>query len=141
VLRTSTDLNAAEVALAYKSLWPVDRAFRETKQTLDVRPLYHHRDDTTVGHLVGCFLALRLELDFQRRLDAVEIDCFWPDLMCDLDHVKAVEVTLDGRRYKLCTELRRHAAAAFAAAGVRPPRVVEAIPDYTNAVANAMAHP
>ena len=127
VLRTSTDLPTAEVALAYKSLWRVERAFRETKQTLDVRPLYHHRDDTTVGHIVGCFLALRLEVDLQHRLDAAGVQCSWPDLMRDLDQVKAVEVTLDDRRYRLCTELRGFASAAFAAAGVRPPRVVEPI--------------
>jgi hypothetical protein len=125
VLRTSLDLPAEEVALAYKSLWRVERAFRETKQTLDVRPLYHHRDDTTVGHIVGCFLALRLEVDLQRRLDAAGVDCSWPDVMRDLDQVKAVEVTLDGRRYRLRTELRGMASAVFAAAGVRPPRVVE----------------
>jgi Transposase DDE domain len=129
VLRTSTELPAAEVALAYKSLWRVERAFRETKQTLDVRPLYHHRDDTTVGHIVGCFLALRLEVDLQRRLDAAGVDCSWPDLMRDLADVNAVDVTLDDRRYRLRTDLRGHASAAFAAAGVRPPRVVEHIPD------------
>jgi hypothetical protein len=125
VLRTSTELAAAEVALAYKSLWRVERAFRETKNTLDVRPIFHHRDDTTVGHIVGCFLALRLEVDLQRRLDAAGVDCSWPDLMRDLDEVKAVDVTLDEQRYRLRTDLRGHASAAFAAAGVRPPRVVE----------------
>ena len=104
-------------------------AFRETKQTLDVRPLYHHRDDTTIGHLIGCFLALRVEVDLQRRLDAAGVDCPWPDLMRDLDQVKSVEVTLDQRRYRLRTELCGHASAAFAAAGVRPPRVVEHIAD------------
>jgi hypothetical protein len=125
VLRTSTELSAAEVALAYKSLWRVERAFRETKDTLDVRPLFHHRDDTTVGHIVGCFLALRLEVDLQRRLDAAGVECSWPDLMRDLAEVKAVDVTLDDQRYRLRTDLRGHASAAFAAAGVRPPRVVE----------------
>jgi len=41
--------------------------------------------------------------------------------MRDLAEVKAVDVTLDGRRYRLRTDLRGHASAAFAAAGVRPP--------------------
>ena len=59
VLRTSTTLRAEEVARAYKSLWRVERAFRETKSTFEVRPIFHHRDDTSVGHIVACFLALR----------------------------------------------------------------------------------
>ena len=53
VLRTNTDLPAAEVAKTYKSLWRVERAFRETKSTLNVRPIFHHRDDTSIGHIVA----------------------------------------------------------------------------------------
>lgn len=125
VLRTSTDFDTADVALAYKSLWRVERAFRETKSTLEVRPTFHHRDDTTIGHIVGCFLALRLEVDLQRRLDQRCVDVSWPDLMRDLAEVKAVDVTLDGQRYRLRTDFQGAAAAAFTAAGVRPPRVAE----------------
>lgn len=124
VLRTNTDLPAAEVAAAYKSLWRVERTFREEKSTLEVRPVYHHRDDTTIGHIVACFLALRLEVDLQRRLDARGVKVPWPDLMRDLAHVQAVDVTCDGQRYRLRTDLVGDAAAAFAAAGVRPPAIV-----------------
>jgi hypothetical protein len=124
VLRTNTDFDTADVARAYKSLWRVERAFRETKSTLEVRPTFHHRDDTTIGHIVGCFLGLRLEVDLQRRLDEHAVDVSWPDLMRDLDQLKAVDVTLDGRRYLLRTELVGKTSATFAAAGVRSPRVV-----------------
>ena len=124
VLRTNTELDTADVALAYKSLWRVERAFRETKSTLEVRPVFHHRDDTTRGHIVGCFLALRLEVDLQRRLDAREVEASWPDLMRDLHSVQAVDMTLDGRRYRLRTDLQGSAAKVFAAAGVRPPRIL-----------------
>jgi hypothetical protein len=124
VLRTNTALDTADVARAYKSLWRVERTFRETKSTLEVRPVFHHRDDTTIGHIVGCFLALRLEVDLQRRLDARGVDVAWPDLMRDLGEFRAVALTLDGQRYRLRTELSGSAFAAFAAAGVRPPPAV-----------------
>lgn len=129
VLRTNTELDTAEVALAYKSLWRVERAFRETKSTLDIRPVFHHHDDTTVGHIVACFLALRLEVDLQHRLDAREVDVSWPDLMRDLGTVQAVDLTLDGRRYRLRTDLQGAAAKAFTAVGVRPPRVLTDLGD------------
>jgi hypothetical protein len=121
VLTTSTSLPAADVARTYKNLWRVERTFREEKSTLEVRPLYHHRDDTSIGHIVASFLALRLEVDLQRRLDERGVDVSWPDLMRDLSQVQAVEVELDGRRYRLRTDLRGAASQAFAAAGVRPP--------------------
>lgn len=61
----------------------------------------------------------------QHRLDARGGGASWPDVMRDLSEVKAVDVTLDQERYLLRTELRGHAAEAFAAAGVRLPRLVE----------------
>ena len=130
VLRTSTALPAAEVARAYKSLWRVERTFREEKSTLEVRPIFHHRDDTSIGHIVACFLALRLEVDLQRRLDQRQVEGSWPDLMRDLDQVRAVELTLDGVRYRLRTDLHGSAHQAFAAAGVRPPYDREPVVPY-----------
>jgi hypothetical protein len=124
VLATSTELPAAEVAKAYKSLHRVERAFRELKATLDVRPIFHQRDDAIVGHITGCFLALRLEVDLQRRLEARGQAVPWPELMRDLGRVQAVLLDLDGTRYRLRTECVGHAAKAFHAAGVAVPPAV-----------------
>jgi hypothetical protein len=124
VLRTSTELTPAEVALAYKSLWRVERTFREEKSTLEVRPIFHHNDDTSIGHIVACFLALRLEVDLQRRLEERGVEVSWPDLMRDLGEVRAVDLTMEGQRYRLRTDLQGSAYQAFAAVGVRPPPVV-----------------
>jgi hypothetical protein len=121
VLRTNTDLPAAEVAKTYKSLWRVERAFRETKSTLEARPIFHHRDDMSIGHIVAGFLALRLEMDLQRRLDEHGVDVSWPTLMRDLGQVHAVRLEADGHTYVLRTDLQGTAHQAFQAAGVRPP--------------------
>jgi hypothetical protein len=140
VLTTSTELPAAEVALAYKSLWRVERAFRALKSTLDVRPVFHQRDDSVTGHVVGCFLALRLEVDLQRRLDAKGLTAPWPDLMRDLARLQAVIVDLDGTRYRLRTDCRGHAAKAFQAAGVAVPTEVTPlgpVPDQETPAASA----
>ena len=124
VLRTNTELPMAEVARTYKGLWRVERTFREQKSTLELRPLYHHRDETRIGHIVASFLALRLEVDLQRRLDEKKIDTSWPNLMRDLKEVRGVDLELDGKRYLLRTDLTGAAHQAFAAAGVRPPPAV-----------------
>ncbi len=124
VLRTNTELPAADVARTYKSLWRVERAFRETKSTLQVRPIFHHRDDTSIGHIVAGFLALRLEVDLQKRLESCGIEVSWPTLMRDLSRVQAVRLEADGRSYVLRTDLEGTAHQAFLAAGVRPPSPV-----------------
>lgn len=128
VLRTNTDLPADEVALTYKGLWRVERTFREQKSALELRPIFHHRDDTSIGHIVASFLALRLEVDLQRRLDEKGIDVSWPDLMRDLSQVQAVDLSLAGERFRIRTDLAPIAAEAFRAAGRRPPPRISPIP-------------
>nr|WP_041928063.1 hypothetical protein [Mesotoga prima] len=44
VLRTNTKLTNREVAQSHKLLWKVERAFRELKSGLDLRPIYHYTD-------------------------------------------------------------------------------------------------
>jgi hypothetical protein len=124
VLRTNTELTPAEVATSDKGLGRVERGFRKEKSTLDVRPIFHHRDDTSIGHIVASFLALRLEVDLHRRLEARGVQVAWPDLRRDLAQVDAVVVDLDGRRYRLRTDLVGAAHEPFAAAGVRVPSPV-----------------
>jgi transposase len=127
VLRTNTELPTAQVAESYKSLWRVERTFREEKSTLQVRPIFHHRDDTSIGHIVASFLALRLEVDLQQRLDENGIETSWPDLMQDLKQLQAVSMDLDGKSYLIRTDFEGVAYQAFKAAGVQPPKRVLAV--------------
>jgi hypothetical protein len=115
------------VALTYKSLWRVERTFREQKSTLEIRPIYHQCPYTTIGHIAASFLALRLEVDLQRRLDGREVEVSWPDLMRDLAQVQSVTVDLEGSRYRLRTSMAGCSYQAFKAAGVRPPETVTLI--------------
>lgn len=70
VLMTSEPgLSAAEIALGYKNLQAVERAFRDLKQTLELRPLYHRREDRIRSHIFLCFLALVLVRVAERATD------------------------------------------------------------------------
>lgn len=121
VLRTNTRMSASEVAKTYKGLWRVERTFRENKSTLQVRPIYHQRDDTSIGHIVASFLALRLEVDLSIQLDKKGIESSWLDLMRDLKRLQAVHMSVDGRLYRIRTDFEGTAYQAFKAAGVQPP--------------------
>jgi hypothetical protein len=121
VLRTNTSMSAANVAKTFKGLWRVERAFRQEKSTLEVRPIYHKRDDTSIGHIVASFLALRLHVDLSMQLEKKGIETSWPDLMRDLKRLQAVHISLDGRAYRIRTDFEGTAYHAFKAAGVQPP--------------------
>lgn len=61
LLSTSDDtLSVEDVALGYKQLMEVERAFRTLKTTLELRPLYHRKDERIQAHVLLCFLSLLL---------------------------------------------------------------------------------
>jgi hypothetical protein len=88
---------------------------------LQVLPLFHHLDDTSIGHITASVLALRLEINLRRRLEERGYEVSWLTLMGDLSQIHAVRLQLDGHNYLLRTDLEGVAHQAFLAAGVRPP--------------------
>ena len=77
VLKTDTDLPAAEIALAYKKLWKIERGFRDLKSELGLRPVYHWTMYRICGHVAVCFLALHAEcvLDYLIHKTFPEMTC------------------------------------------------------------------
>jgi hypothetical protein len=53
-------LSAEDIVLGYKALWRVERAFRDLKHVLDIRPVYHRLSDRIRAHVLLCWLALLL---------------------------------------------------------------------------------
>jgi transposase len=61
LLRTSDPtLSAEDVALGYRQLWQVERAWRDMKTTLDLRPVYHRKEERIRAHVLLCWLSLLL---------------------------------------------------------------------------------
>jgi len=61
LLSTSDDsLSPEDVALGYKQLLQVERAFRTLKTTLELRPVYHRKEDRIRSHVLLCWLALHM---------------------------------------------------------------------------------
>ena len=60
LLRCHLHLPAADIALGYKQLLEVERGWRDMKQILDLRPVYHRLEQRIRAHVVLCWLALLL---------------------------------------------------------------------------------
>ena len=59
LLRTSDPtLTAEDIALGYKQLLEIERAWRDMKTTLDPRPVHHRKEDRIRAHVLLCRLAL-----------------------------------------------------------------------------------
>ncbi len=66
--KTNTDLSPEEVYEAYQNLWNVERSFRITKGTLDVRPMFHFTPRRIEAHVCICFVALKVYKELERLL-------------------------------------------------------------------------
>jgi transposase len=61
LLRTSDEtLSPADLAVAYRQLYQVERGWRDMKGALGLRPVFHHSEDRIRAHVQLCWLALLL---------------------------------------------------------------------------------
>ncbi|HLE81748.1 MAG TPA: IS1634 family transposase [Dehalococcoidia bacterium] len=125
VLRTNTDLPAGEVAQAYKGLWRIERAFRELKSGLEIRPVYVRTEDHVRGHIMVCFLALVLEATFQHLLKDHDTSASYGEVLDDLRQLRAVRFEARGKAWLRRTELPGRSHVAFQTVGLRPPSRVQ----------------
>jgi hypothetical protein len=89
LLRTSDPtLTAEDVALGYKQLLQVERGWRDLKLHLDLRPVFHRRQDRIRAHVLLCWLALLLT-----RIAENAADDTWRNLRRELHQLAAIEST------------------------------------------------
>jgi IS4 transposase len=81
-------LSAADIALGYKQLLEVERGWRDMKQILDLRPVYHRLEERIRAHVVLCWLALLLI-----RIIETTTSHTWHNIRRDLDRLHAVTFT------------------------------------------------
>lgn len=63
---TNTDLDAATVVSEYKGLWVVERAFRISKGSLEMRPMFHFTERRIEAHVCICFIAYKVYKELER---------------------------------------------------------------------------
>lgn len=71
---TNTDLPAKEVYEQYSGLWSVERAFRITKGTIEIRPMFHFTPKRIHAHVCICFVAYKLYKELERILKISNIE-------------------------------------------------------------------
>jgi transposase len=128
VLRTTTKLPAAEVAEAYKQLTFIERLWRELKDVVRLRPIYHHqKKDNVKGHIFACFLALYLVALLKKKLASTDLKLPWDEIIRDLSQLRSVAVRLDGETYRMRSPVKGCAGKVFQVVGVKVPPLAQPI--------------
>lgn len=95
------NLSPVEAVASYKQLNEVERGFAHLKGLMEVRPVYHHKDDRVRAHVFVAALALLLDRALEKKLRAAGSTLSSPAVWQALETVRCVEMQI-GDRTKLC---------------------------------------
>jgi transposase len=107
----------------------VERAFREIKTTLEVRPVYLPQEDRIKGLIAVCFYAFCLQVVFLRIIREEEKlkGLSARGMLKELTEVRMVHLNAGEAEYRIRMELSPTANAIFRAAEVPVPRRVNPV--------------
>jgi hypothetical protein len=131
LLRTSDQhLSTEDIALGYKQLLEVERGWRDMKQVLDLRPVYHRLEDRIRAHVLLCWLALLLARIVETRAGSADQATTWQRARDQLQRLHVGTFTGPAGLFRQTTppgpEIRRlHAALDIAL----PPRILDLDPE------------
>ncbi|HME73790.1 MAG TPA: IS1634 family transposase [Myxococcota bacterium] len=117
-------LSAADIALGYKQLAEVERGWRDMKQVIDLRPVYHRKEERIRAHVVLCWLALLL-------IRVTETSCgdSWPNMRRELEKIKVGSFQGAAGSFRQRTEISASQRAILAKLELaEPPRLQELTP-------------
>jgi transposase len=71
---TNTELPSNEVYEQYNGLWVIEKAYRVTKGTLEMRPMFHFTSKRIEAHICICFVAYKIYKELERILKSSHIN-------------------------------------------------------------------
>ena len=90
-LRTSLDSNTEEIVWQfYNTIREIEATFRTLKTDLDLRPIYHKKDESTMAHLHLGLLAYWLVNTVRHQLKKQGIHSGWREIVRTMNTQKAV---------------------------------------------------
>jgi DDE family transposase len=125
LLRTSNPkMTAEDIALGYKQLLQVERGWRDMKQVIDLRPVYHRKEERIRAHVILCWLALLLA-----RVTENACADTWPELRRQLDRIHVGTFTGPAGTFRQRTELTKRQRDILHALHIdAPPRIYQLKP-------------
>jgi transposase len=125
LLRTADpELSAEDIALGYKQLLEVERGWRDLKQVIDLRPVYHRKEERIRAHILLCWLALLLA-----RIAENACGDTWPNLRRELDRIHVGTFTGPAGTFRQRTEITKAQRDIHLALKIDvPPRIYQLKP-------------
>jgi hypothetical protein len=125
LLRTSDPgLSAEDIALGYKQLLEVERGWRDLKQVIDLRPVYHRKEERIRAHVILCWLALLLI-----RIAETTTGTTWTKIADELDLLTLGTFTGPAGTFRQTAELTKTQRDLLTKLKIpHPKKIIEATP-------------
>lgn len=91
---TNTELPSSEVYDQYNGLWVVERAFRVTKGTIDMRPMFHFTPRRIEAHVCICFVAYKVYKELERIQKINDIKLSVDKILAIAKTITTIKITL-----------------------------------------------
>ena len=115
-------MTTEDIALGYKQLLQVERGWRDMKQVIDLRPVYHRREDRIRAHVILCWLALLL-----MRVAENTAGRPWNRIRDELQRQHAVTWTGPAGTFRQTTDLTKPLRDLCTALSIEPPKKILAL--------------
>ena len=116
---TDDNIAAADAAQLYKSLLEAERSFRDLKQVLELRPVYHRLEQRIRAHITLCYLALMLI-----RVAENATGTPWPVIARTMDRMHAGNFTGPAGRVTQRTETTPEQRTILRALNIPEPAIL-----------------
>ena len=119
-----TEITAVEAVQQYKQLAEVERAFRNMKDPLSLRPIHHRTEHRVRAHIFVAALAFLLNRLLEQRLKASQTNLSTGDAWSALETIRHVTFRVQGEHRTGVTPgstRARQVLKALAITDLRPP--------------------
>jgi len=119
-------ITTTEVVRSYKELQTVERAFRELKDFLRIRPVYHYTDSRVKAHVFICVLAYLLEKMVELYCQRALLPHTARRALSMLSQLKAIDCRLNDQSVTMTNYCDQEVARIFEALDVpKPGKVIQ----------------
>ena len=112
------DLSAVQAVEGYKELSEVERSFRELKDLVDMRPIYHHRPNRVRAHIFVAALAFLLDRALEKKLKAAAVPMSSAQALEALRTIHVVDIRVGAEIRRGVTAGNHQARQILAALGI-----------------------
>jgi len=118
LLTNSSKLKPEEVALGYRTLSEVEHAFKEIKNFLKIRPIYHYKNMRVRGHVFICVLAYLIEKFMEKKLIQSKLNLSTEKALQKLKPIRMVRYTIMNKSLQKITDITKEQNDIFNALGI-----------------------